>query len=1050
MKKVFFFIYAVVVTLCSYATGQNGDVIFVDGEQWELLGRPVFADSVLSDRLDKVLPKDRSWSTANWEGYTGFWSIKKNILYLDSIQIEFYNKETNKIYHECISESDMRHVFKEYYKRGRIKAAWFTGKIRVARGQVLYYEHMGFARNYEHEVLVSLSNGKVCDRTVSSNRIVCDGFTFNDENLSTLSNAFSNIENFPELAKVGKRFRFMVKTIRVDSLGNLIDCNVGLGRDMENEKLVDEIKVALKSIHPWRTLFLNGEYTTPLGKNGSFMVPFSLIRISEKDENETREERCIYVSVKGDDSAKGTEDAPIRTFERAQMMAREMEGPVRVWFGNGTYYLPRTIVFDSRDNHVIYCSQHPQGAVISGGTKLSLKWKKEKDGIWSARTDSLLTIDQLFVNGKCKRMARYPNISTDREANVFDRWRLSEAGGEEKNDDALNEERISRWKDPTGGYIHAMHEYLWGDMHWIIKGKENGSLITEGGWQNNRPSRMHPRFRIVENIREELDEPGEWYYDQKTCVLYYMPEGEDLEKAKIEVAGLKCLMSFEGNQKDVVRDVTIEGFTFRHTARTFMENKERLLRSDWTIYRGGAVTLRNTKDCCIRNCDFDQVGGNAVFVDCYNRDFTISGCYIHDCGASGIAFVGDTASVRNPMFDYGQKASEVKDFEKGPKTDNYPTHCLVEDCLITRTGRTEKQTAGVQISMSFGIRVNHCTICNVPRAGINISEGTFGGHVIENCDVFNTVLETGDHGSFNSWGRDRYWSPSVKETSESVAAHPGRENLDMLARNELRHNRWKCDHGWDVDLDDGSSNYLIQDNLLLGGGLKLREGYHRKVVNNIIEGNTLHLHVWYANSGDVIMHNIIGKAYATIGMNQAMKADEKWGDCIDQNFFVGMEAVPDAYVANGCDSSSLSGDISNAKAIGFRNFSMDDFGVMSERLKALSPTPPFYAMNTKDKVEEAPQDEKQVLDGVEWTHITGNAMSAYGGDFQMHGFAVSYDMDNLSDLAKRLKQHGILPDDLLTEINAKKLKDFKTLQEELHEGIHSAKLIREQKTIMLE
>ena len=26
--------YAVAITLCSYATGQDGDVIFVDGERW--------------------------------------------------------------------------------------------------------------------------------------------------------------------------------------------------------------------------------------------------------------------------------------------------------------------------------------------------------------------------------------------------------------------------------------------------------------------------------------------------------------------------------------------------------------------------------------------------------------------------------------------------------------------------------------------------------------------------------------------------------------------------------------------------------------------------------------------------------------------------------------------------------------------------------------------------------------------------------------------------------------------------------------------------------
>lgn len=68
----------------------------------------------------------------------------------------------------------------------------------------------------------------------------------------------------------------------------------------------------------------------------------------------------------------------------------------------------------------------------------------------------------------------------------------------------------------------------------------------------------------------------------------------------------------------------------------------------------------------------------------------------------------------------------------------------------------------------------------------------------------------------------------------------------------------------------------------------------------------------------------------------------------------------------------------------------------------------------------------------------------------MHGFAVSYDLEHLSELAKRLKRFGILPGDLLININATELKDFETLQKELRQDIHSAKLIREQKTIMLE
>ena len=162
---------------------------------------------------------------------------------------------------------------------------------------------------------------------------------------------------------------------------------------------------------------------------------------------------------------------------------------------------------------------------------------------------------------------------------------------------------------------------------------------------------------------------------------------------------------------------------------------------------------------------------------------------------------------------------------RGPRTNNYPADCLVEDCLIYRTGRVEKQTAPVEIDLSARITVRHCSIYEVPRAGINIGDGCWGGHVIEFCDVFDTVRETGDHGSFNSWGRDRFWLPDIKQVNVAPwRAHPQLPALDCVEPITIRNSRWRCDHGWDIDLDDGSSYYLIYNNLCLNGGIKNREG----------------------------------------------------------------------------------------------------------------------------------------------------------------------------------------------------------------------------------
>jgi hypothetical protein len=266
-------------------------------------------------------------------------------------------------------------------------------------------------------------------------------------------------------------------------------------------------------------------------------------------------------------------------------------------------------------------------------------------------------------------------------------------------------------------------------------------------------------------------------------------------------------------------------------------------------------------------------------------------------------------------------------------------------------GYVEKQSAGVELSMCQDIVVSHNTIYDVPRAGINVSEGTWGGHIIEYNDLFNTVKETGDHGSFNSWGRDRYWQADKKKLDSIVAENPGIALLDAVKPIILRNNRFRCDHGWDIDLDDGSSNYLIYNNLCLNGGIKLREGVSRVVENNIMVNNTFHPHVWFKNSGDLFRHNIVGTGYLPIGI-------ATWGKEVDYNDFPDSVSLAEARL-RGTDSHSVHGPLTfenpergdfrvkqgaAALSAGFKNFAMDSFGVVSARLKAIAKKPIFPAV----------------------------------------------------------------------------------------------------------
>ena len=43
--------------------------------------------------------------------------------------------------------------------------------------------------------------------------------------------------------------------------------------------------------------------------------------------------------------------------------------------------------------------------------------------------------------------------------------------------------------------------------------------------------------------------------------------------------------------------------------------------------------------------------------------------------------------------------------------------------------------------MLIRITVRQCSIYDTSRAGINIGDGCWGGHVIEFCDIFDTVKD---------------------------------------------------------------------------------------------------------------------------------------------------------------------------------------------------------------------------------------------------------------------------------------------------------------------
>lgn len=690
----------------------------------------------------------------------------------------------------------------------------------------------------------------------------------------------------------------------------------------------------------------------------------------------------------------------------------------------GIHHITEPIVLSEKNLHI----RGEEGAVLRGTLPLHrADFREVSPGIFEAAVPC--KADALFIGHRKYTMARYPKA--DRPGDVFDGYAA----------DCIEPAKTKDWADPTGGYIHAMHKHDWGGYSYRIDGKNSdGSLLLSGGWQNNRQMGMHSQYRYAENIREEMTAPGEWFFDEKNSKVYLrLVPGDDLDQAEVAVArGFFILENCES--------VTVENLTFERSVRTFMDTTEPLLRSDWTIYRGGAVLIRESNNCILDRCTFRDIGTNGIFVDGNCENIRILRSHFQRIGASGLCFVGRSDSVRSPLFEYNEtQPFSALDLEKGPKSDNYPKNCLVEDCLVEYVGQVEKQATGIQISMAYGITARNCTVCHTSRSGINISEGTFGGHRIEGCDVFDTVRETGDHGSFNSWGRDRYWHvPDLDDREAGKYAL-----LDMLGPNVITRSRFRCDRGWDIDLDDGSSHYIITENLCLNGGIKLREGFFRTVRNNIMVNNTLHTHAWYPESGDVCENNIYCTGYAPYAM------PEIWGTRIDGNFLhTPGQTIPcpasELVAVSGQDAASVCLDAgftapeesnyipTHPDIHGFETFPTE-FGVRYAPLRVLADIP----------VLPVPAELPRQCDS-EIRTIMGMTVKNIDTDGEMSVYATAgHNGVRVLEPGSEAASRGILPNDVIVLWGSREINCMDDLEGLSLEGSTPITVLRKQQSVFL-
>ena len=370
----------------------------------------------------------------------------------------------------------------------------------------------------------------------------------------------------------------------------------------------------------------------------------------------------------------------------------------------------------------------------------------------------------------------------------------------------------SPYKNATGAVVQTWRPGHWASWMFEVGDYDASSgkfMFSKGGFQGARGNNNGAEF-YIENVFEELDSPNEWFYDEKTKMLYfwYNGTGAPPEDTVFEITNLKTLFNVTGTQEKPVKGLAFKGVMFKDTAYTYMDPHGMPSGGDWALERMGALFFEGTEETMVDSCVFERLDSNAIMISGYNRAVTIQN--------SEFAWIGDSV-----IGSWGYTTGAGVDGMGPDGTDgNQPRFNKIINNFVHEIGIWEKQS-------SFYFQAKSCQnlligniFFNGPRAGINFNDGFGGGSNLTENLLLNTCRESGDHGPFNSWDRQVF----VTKVKDGKTPSPDKQ-YDYISSNFMIANYHSQEA---IDNDDGSNYYMTSGNFFAysGNGMKNDFGGH--------------------------------------------------------------------------------------------------------------------------------------------------------------------------------------------------------------------------------
>jgi hypothetical protein len=480
----------------------------------------------------------------------------------------------------------------------------------------------------------------------------------------------------------------------------------------------------------------------------------------------------FYVATNGNDGWSGTlaapnparSDGPVATLERAREALRraKAEGQIvtggTVWIRGGTYSRERSFELTAADSgapqapivYRAYTNETPRllgGRIVRGF--LPIKDNAVKARLAAEARAHVLQVDlpehgitnfgalrsrgfgrsttpahlELFFDGQPMTLARWPNTGEWERIAGFP---TNTAQGDDHGGRIgalaagfqFSGDRPRRWQGNGDLWVHGYWAWDWANSYERVESLDlDQHLIKTAAPHGLYGFRKGQRFYFL-NVLEELDQPGEFYLDRRSGVLYFWPP-KPVDSAEAIVSLLEAPLLALNN----VSNVTFQGLILEAT-------------------RGNAVNIEGGSSNRIAGCALRLVGDLAVSVR-GGFGHGVLGCDISDTGDGGVSLKG------------------------GDRQTLTPGGHLVENCHFQRQGRWSKCYVPAVLLEGVGHRVAHNLIHEHPHCAILFSGNE---HQIEFNEIHHVALETGDVGAIYA-GRD--WTFRGNRIRHNFIHHTG-------------------------------------------------------------------------------------------------------------------------------------------------------------------------------------------------------------------------------------------------------------------------------------